>query len=121
MSNYGRGLVALAGALAITTVLAATPASATDVDCSSQLTALSGEISGADFANEMDRNRLLGKVTAAGGKLGMHKFEDAEQKIYDIITKVTALRDAPKEKINDGDANDILDAADDVLACIPNP
>ena len=94
--------------------------SANDVDCQSEFTILEGAIKAAEYTNQIDETKLLGKEAQAVGKLALDKYADAEQKLADINSKVKELRDARKPKIgNYAEIEDILDAVDVVLACIP--
>jgi hypothetical protein len=127
MNNNGRGLVAVASALAVTMMLGAGSAQASHVDCSTELGNLSNAINAALYRNpNKDRDRMDDKVTQVGLKIDAHKFSNAEDKLKSINSKVKALRDADKPKIFDNPATigvdeveDILDKVDDALLCVP--
>ena len=88
--------------------------------CSAQLGDLSAAIEEAVYTNDKDEDRLLDRVDASALKLFRHKFGDAEDKLVSIGLKVLALRDARKPKISDDtEIQNILDAVDDALRCVP--
>jgi thioredoxin-like negative regulator of GroEL len=119
MNNNGRGLVALAGALAITTVLAATPASAAPGECETELDAVATAIDDATFLSNraaMDETNMEAKLAAAEAKVAQDKYSDAIDKLLNISDKATALANAGKPKLDD--AAGINSAVTAAITCI---
>jgi len=65
-----------------------------------------------------DKERLLDKVEEALLKLIQHKPAGALKKVGNIRAKVEQLRDADKDKIDDGDASTILTAVANAESCL---
>ena len=86
--------------------------------CTAELYTLYHTIGGATFAKDRDGERLLSKVCAADGKLHSAKPYDADQKLGDIVTKIEGLLTDRKEKINEGDAKEIISDAGFASECI---
>jgi len=87
-------------------------------ECSSAIDVIRAEIAAADDLKDRDRTALDSKAYAADLKLGDDKPYDALKKLDNIRTKVIALRDARKTKIDDDDANTILDEVYNAEVCI---
>ena len=65
-----------------------------------------------------DQSGLLSKAMAANAYVKDHKYSDAISKLDDIITKVTGLLDAPKEKIDALGGELIVDTTIDAMYCV---
>ena len=88
--------------------------------CGTELSDLCDAIYGSsETLSQRTKNGLMTKVFDAEDKLGQEKVEDAIQKLDDIDTKIHALDDAKKPKIDEGDFANIhtsLEAAQDCVA-----
>lgn len=69
---------------------------------------------GGDF----EKSNLLGKALAAKSYVLDHKYSDAISKLDDIVTKVSSLLDASKEKVDAYDGEHIVDATIDAMYCV---
>lgn len=65
-----------------------------------------------------DQANLLSKQSAAWSYVADGKYSDAVSKLDDIVTKVSDLLNAPKEKINQAGGESILVATDDAIRCV---
>ena len=65
-----------------------------------------------------DRATLLSKVDEAKAKINQAKFCDALLKLNDYKAKVNELRNAPKPKISQADADSLLSLVNDAIACV---
>ena len=61
---------------------------------------------------------MWSKAMAAESYVAEHKYADAIGKLDDIVTKVSDLLDAPKEKIHAMDGEAILDLTMDAIYCV---
>jgi hypothetical protein len=96
------------------------PANATTVsDCQAQINTLIAQTNATTFTGKnatTDQANLVGKLTAAQGKLNEGKFADAIAKLNDFIAKVNQL--APQGKISQTDANALVTGAESARTCI---
>ena len=69
---------------------------------------------GGDF----ERSNLLGKALAAKSYVLGHEYPDAMGKLDDIVTKVSSLLDAAKEKVDAYDGQYIVDMTIEAMYCI---
>ena len=108
--------------LVIVVLVAALPAAAVTIDeCKElidvvQTTLDSVEIGGGNPAQTYAS--LTSKLQGAKVKLDQGKFDDALRKLNDFRSKVEQLRDAGKPKISAGDAQALIEAVDDAVACV---
>ena len=65
-----------------------------------------------------DEKGMWTKAMAAEAYVAEHKYADAIGKLDDIVTKVTGLLDAPKQKIDEIGGEAILAAALDTIYCV---
>ena len=65
-----------------------------------------------------DQSGLVSKALAAKSYVADHKYSDAISKLDDIVTKVTGLLDAPKEKIDALGGELIVDTTIDAMYCV---
>lgn len=65
-----------------------------------------------------DQSGLVSKALAAKSYVADHKYSDAISKLDDIVTKVTGLLDAPKEKIDALGGEMIVDLTIDAMYCV---
>ena len=65
-----------------------------------------------------DQSGLVSKALAAKSYVADHKYSDAISKLDDIVTKVTSLLDAPKEKIDALGGELIVDTTIDAMYCV---
>jgi hypothetical protein len=112
----------MAGVLAVTLLLGASPASATTVDECKVLidvvqTTLDGVVIGGGNPDRT-RSSLESKLAGAKIKLDQAKVADALKKLGQFRDKIVELRDAAKPKIDAGDAQSLIDAVDDAIACV---
>jgi hypothetical protein len=91
-------------------------AQTTESPCQAEFETLRQAIDAADFTNDRDRTKLIGKVNEAERKLAEGKNADAEQKIRDIQFAVDTLAGAGK--LNPDHAAVIDEAAEAAVACI---
>lgn len=68
--------------------------------------------------NSRDEQGMWSKAMAAESYVAEHKYADAIGKLDDIVTKVSDLLDAPKEKIHAMDGEAILDLTMDAIYCV---
>ena len=61
---------------------------------------------------------LEAKAMTAGGKVEVNKFDDALQKLEEIVLKVEDLADAPKPKLSDAGADAIGGATMRAMDCV---
>jgi len=71
-----------------------------------------------DKGGDFEKDNLLGKALAAKSYVMDHKYSDAISKLDDIITKVTSLLDAPKEKVDAYDGEYIVDMTIEAMYCV---
>ena len=101
-------------------------ASADDTTCVSRgeaeahIAAVSDAIVGTGFYGKRgkDQSGLISKALAAKSYVTDHKYSDAISKLDDIVTKVTNLLDAPKEKIDALGGELIVDTTIDAMYCV---
>ena len=86
--------------------------------CTEELRLIDYELISATLSNESAREKLRTKVCSADLKLHVSKPGDALMKLDDLRATIEALRDAPKEKIDDYDANEIIKEIDLTKTCI---
>jgi hypothetical protein len=84
-----------------------------------------GAINSAAYSGKMtpdgefkDQKNMVLKAEAAIFKLGVHKLEDAVDKLLDISEKANSLEDARKPKLDGAGAID--SAIENAIACINN-
>ena len=65
-----------------------------------------------------DEKGMWIKAEAAKAYVAEHKYADAIGKLDDIVTKVTDLLDAPKEKIDEMGGEAILATTIDAIYCV---
>ena len=68
--------------------------------------------------NSRDEQGMWTKAMAAEAYIAEHKYADAIGKLDDIVTKVTGLLDAPKQKIDEIGGEAILAQAMDAIYCV---
>jgi len=68
--------------------------------------------------NSRDEQGMWAKALAAEAYVAEHKYADAIGKLDDIVTKVTDLLAAPKQKIDEMGGEAILDTAMDAIYCV---
>lgn len=109
-----------ASALAIALSLGIASAATAGVDdCMSELDAVAAAIDAGDFANQMDRTRLNGKVIQAQAKVNIDKCSNALDKLDSINDKVADLSDGiRKQKLSPAAATAIMDATGSAAQCI---
>lgn len=61
---------------------------------------------------------LEAKAMTAGGKIEVNKYDDALQKLEEIVLKVDDLVGAPKPKLSEDGANQISGAAMTAMDCV---
>ena len=93
------------------------------VDGGAHMQALEKAIMGATFTSgkrsvSADQANLISKKEAAWSKLLESSYGDAVGKLDDIVTKVTDLLNAPKQKIDETGGENILLATDDAIRCV---
>lgn len=94
------------------------------VDGGAHMQALEKAILGATFTAgkkwtvSPDQANLISKKEAAWSKVIDSSYGDAVGKLDDIVTKVTDLLNAPKEKIDGAGGQNILLATDDAIRCV---
>ena len=86
--------------------------------CTPKLENLCTATAGADSLKDRDQDGLVSKVVAAAIKLNQGKTDDADGKLDDYEDKLDALINAPKAKINDGDADLLSAALIDAQLCV---
>lgn len=94
---------------------------ATITECQALIDHIRAVLDGVEIGGgNPDRTRasLESKLGGAKIKLDQNKADDALQKLRDFADQVIQLRDAPKPKINPLDAQDLLDAMGDAIACV---
>lgn len=69
-------------------------------------------------SDSKDEKGMWIKAKAAEAYVAEHKYADAIGKLDDIVTKVTDLLDAPKEKIDAMHGEAILDLTMDAIYCV---
>jgi hypothetical protein len=74
--------------------------------------------SGRKSTVNVDQANLLSKKEAAWSKVLEGSYGDAVGKLDDIVTKVSDLLNAPKEKIDTTGGENILVATDDAIRCV---
>jgi len=109
---------ATAGLLAL--LLAPGAALATTVtECHAQIESLKAATAAATFTGQnaaKDEASMLSKLGNAELKLDQAKFADAIQKMTDYKSKVSQL--AAAKKMASGEAQDLINGADDIIRCI---
>jgi len=109
-------LLALAGAASLAPVPTLSRPAAAAPACATELGALHAVINAAAFANEKDRQGLLGKVESAEAKLAQGKPLDAAQSLTAVATKTETL--VAQGKLPASDAANIQAATTAALACV---
>jgi hypothetical protein len=99
------------------------PASAatTVADCQAKITNLRAATLSATFVGqnaEKDQAGLVDKLDSATTKLDQGKFADALQALVQFRDKVSTLQ--AQHKIVAGDADPLIAAANDAIACVQN-
>ena len=95
-------------------------ANAHDCACAVELHDVEVAINDADFTNDRDRDNLKTKLLAVCNKISREKFYDAKLKLLAISAKAGFLSDpdGKKQKLNEDDAEEIMDEVDDAIACV---
>lgn len=100
----------------------ALPAAATTIDeCKALIDVVWSTLDGVEIGGgNPDRTRasLESKLAGAKTKLDQGKFADARRKLGDFQSSVESLRDAAKPKISAEDAQALLEAVGDAIACV---
>ena len=116
MSVLALALLALASAASLAPIPTLSRPAAAAPACATELGALRAAINAAAFANEKDRQGLLGKVESAEAKLAQGKPLDAAQSLTAVAAKTETL--VAQGKLPAGDAANIQAATAATLACV---
>jgi hypothetical protein len=118
----GRSILVFATALLFTSLSASAAAECTKVEALGAVTELqklivnSSEFIGRGAQRAQDG--LEAKAMTAGGKVEVNKYDDALQKLEEVVLKVDDLVGAPKPKLSENGANQISRAAMTAMDCV---
>jgi hypothetical protein len=108
-------------AVATTLNFSTAASAATVTECQTLITNLNIATNGTTFLSrsaDRDHSNLIAKLAAAADKIDHNKLVDASMKLDDYSSKVTALLESRKPKIDPSDANELLAGAGEASTCV---
>jgi len=118
----GKSIILLATALLCVSFSARAAAECTKDEALGAVATLQGLIvNSTEFTGpgaQRAQDGLEAKAMTAGGKIEVNKYDDALQKLEEIVLKVDDLVGAPKSKLTEDGGNQIGGAAMTVMDCV---
>lgn len=117
----GKSVLVIATALLFTAFSATAAAECTKDEALGAVKKLNYVIVHSDFIGrgaQRAQDGLEAKAMTAGGKVEVNKYDDALQKLEEIVLKVDDLVGAPKPKLSEDGANQISGAAMTAMDCV---
>ena len=116
----GKSIILLTTALLFASFSAGAAAECTKDEALGAVKKLNNVIVHSDFIGrgaQRAQDGLEAKAMTAGGKVEVNKYDDALQKLEEIVLKVDDLAGAPKPKLSEDGANQISGAAMTAMDC----